>query len=188
MHSKPLQAAVRKLLFAAAAGMVLSSCAAVSASKTSRLHPPEASEAGAHRVAEVRALATREEILDLGAHYRFLVDSGIEPAELKDGSLAVGQTYCCGGPSDQSMAMWIYVPAGPAPKVGDIVEVRMGRQPEGEDPGAVNVLMRIREKEDCRWEPQNPKLWMRVLYCDWMEDEGWVEKTGFFKTWLKPSP
>ena len=58
--------------------------------------------------------------------------------------------------------------------------------------GTINTATRVRQRKDasnpqCRWVPDNEKLWMRVLYCDWMEAEGWVEKKGFESTWLKPA-
>lgn len=159
----------------------------------SRLYPPTEKQNDVLRVAKVMQLATREEILDLGVHYDTLVASGIRDSDLSDGSLATGQVYCCGGPSDEGMAMWIYVPAGMAVEVGDIVEVRMGHQPRGDDPGLVNTAIRIRVKKDvtdgpCRWMPRDETLWTRILYCDWMEEEGWIREKGFHKTWLKRDP
>lgn len=91
------------------------------------------------------------------------------------------------------MAMWFLVPAGMVIAVGDITEVRMGRQPSGDYPGTVNVATRVREKandvgKSCKWMPDSPGLWGRILYCDWMKQEGWIEREGgLYWTWFKPA-
>ena len=150
----------------------------------SRLHPPTKKQNGVLRVAKVMELATRDEILGLGVHYDTMMASGIRDSDLRDGSLATGQVYCCGGPSDAGMAMWIYIPADMAVEVGEFVEVRMGRQPRDDEPGRVNTAIRV--GESCRWMPLDNTMWTRILHCDWMEEEGWIRKKGFNKTWLKP--
>jgi len=165
----------------------------VSCATVSKVHPPFRNENGTLRVAQVMQLATRQEIIGLGVHYKHLLASGIKDSDLRDRSLAVGRVYCCGGPPEEGMAIWFYVPEGLTIDIGDIVEIRMGRQPSKCDPGAVNTAVQVRQKKDdvngpCRWIPPDPKLWMRVLYCDWMEKEGWIEKGGRQKTWLKPAP
>jgi hypothetical protein len=60
--------------------------------------------------------------------------------------------------------------------------------PEGNgDLGRANVVTRVVQRRDvqdgeCRWIPPDPRLWGRVLYCDWMPQEGWVEQTGLAKS------
>jgi hypothetical protein len=39
----------------------------------------------------------------------------------------------------------------------------------------------------CRWDPPNEKLWMRVIYCDWMLGENWQFKGGLHKGWFRPA-
>ena len=42
----------------------------------------------------------------------------------------------------------------------------------------------------CWWDPKNEILWRRVIYCDWMPQEGWVNQEGFNKFyigWYKPA-
>ncbi len=166
--------------------ITLFSCATVS-----RLHPPIQGETGALRLAEVMVLATRQEIVSLGINYEHLLASGIKDADLQDGSLVAGRVYCCGGSIEYSSAPWIYVPRGMSVEVGDLVEIKMGRQPRKNDPGAVNTAVRVRHKgisnAPCRWAPEQQGLWMRILHCDWMEKEGWIQKKGLYKTWLKPA-
>jgi len=163
----------------------LSTCASVS-----KVHPPVSDEAGALRLAEVMALATRQEILTLGVHYDYFLASGIKDSDLRDGSIGAGRVYCCGGPPEQDSAIWFYIPTGVNVEPGNIVEVRMGRQPGKNDRGTVNTVVRIRYKDisqgPCRWVPEKEGLWMRILHCDWMEEEGWIERGGLWKTWLKP--
>jgi len=162
----------------------------VSSAGTSRLYPPAKDESGALRLTQVMQLATREEILKLGDHLQHLLASGVKDADLKDGSLAVGRVYCCHPSTEQGTAMWFYVPPDVPVKVGDIVEVRMGRESTKTDPGAVNVAVAVRESKDaaapqCSWDPANERLWTRVLYCSWMPQEGWTLKKGLHNTWLK---
>jgi hypothetical protein len=163
------------------------------AAGTSRLHPPSEKQAGSFRLAQVMAFATRQEIVELGQHYQHLLTSGIPDSLIRDSSLAVGRVYCCGGPNEIDTAMWFYVPAGMSVGVGDLVEVEMGRKPRKSDHGAVNVARRVRETSNapdsrCQWMPPNDRLWTRILYCDWMEAEGW-RKVGLINdTWLKEPP
>lgn len=167
------------------AGMLVSSCASVS-----RLHPIVRENAGVVRVAQVTALANRQQIIEFGVNYDHLIASEIKDTDLRDGSVAQGRVYCCGGPN---LTIWFYILSGMDVEVGDIVEVKMGRQPEDQDRGTVNIATQVRHKREdadkhCRWDPPNERLWMRILYCDWMEKEGWVErKEGLSKTWAKPA-
>ena len=141
-------------------------------------------------------LATRAEILELGFHYDLLIASGIEDSDLRDGSLASGKTFCC-GKTDEGQAMWFYVPPGVDVELGDIVELRMGRNPrakrEGEDPGEPNTVTRVRIRNGendgiCWWDPPEEYLWRRILRCKWMEEEGWILAKGSWKAWIKSAP
>ena len=85
----------------------------------------------------------------------------------------------------------LYVPKGLNVALDDIVEVRVGRPPEKGDAGLLNIVTRIVQryeagKEDCWWDPKNDRLWLRVLYCDWMPREGWIEQGGLDPAWYKP--
>jgi hypothetical protein len=155
----------------------------------SKLYPPIADDNGVSRLGEVIAVATKQEILSLGVHYQNLLASGISEADLNDGSMVEARVYCCGGNIEQSSAPWVYVPPGIEIAVGDIIEIKMGQSPGNHSPGRVNTVLRVRQSGmssgECRWVPDNPALWMRVLYCDWMKEEGWVERGGLYNTWLK---
>lgn len=172
-----------KLVSLFIAGMLISSCASVS-----RLHPLVRENAGVVRLAQVTVLVSRQYIIAQG-RYDDLIASGIRDADVRDGNVAEGRVYCCGGPN---LTIWFYIPSGMDVGVGDIVEMKMGRQPGDRDRGTVNIATQVRHKradaeKHCRWDPPNERLWMRILYCDWMEREGWVErKEGPAKTWVKP--
>ncbi len=147
--------------------------------------------AASHRMGGVVAIARHDEIVAFPEQYlQVLTASGLKPTEMPDGSVAVAIVYCCGGPAEKSDSFFFYVPPGMSVQPGDIVEVKMGRPTNQSDPGTVNTLVGVRQKKDasgvCRWDPPDPALWMRILYCDWMPKEGWVEQTGLYKTWYKP--
>lgn len=144
------------------------------------------------RLALVTDLASRQQIGAAGPLREYLLASGIKDADLRDGSVGVGRVYCCGADETVSFMMF-YVPQGLGIEVGDVVEVKMGRNPSKDDRGAVTTAARVRQKRDdasgpCRWDPPTPPgLWMKVLYCDWMKQEGWVEERGPHHTWMKPA-
>ena len=186
------RAPLRKLQLALLSTMICFACA-VSNAGTSKLYPPSKDEAGGLRVTEVMGLATREEILRLGDNLQHLLASGLKDSDLKDGSLAIGRVYCCHHSTDEGTAVWFYVPPDVSVNVGDIVVIRMGRQPSKTDPGAVNVATEVREKQGapdskCSWDPPDNTLWRRLLYCTWMPAEGWTPKKGFWNTWFKRAP
>jgi hypothetical protein len=164
---------------------------AVADAATSRLYPPQDDESGSLRLVQVVQLATREEILSLGSHVEHLLASGLKDSDLVDRSLAIGIVNCCNEKTSEGTSAWFYVPPEVPVQEGDIVVIRMGHKPTKKDPaGAINVLVEIRElanarESRCIWDPADERLWMRVLYCDWMPAEGWTLKTGMYKTWLK---
>jgi hypothetical protein len=181
----------RKLHLAA---LIVLTCLAggTSSAATSRLYPPGKDQAGTLRLAQVMELATRDEILKLGVSLQSLLASGVKESDLKDGSLAMGRVYCCHQSTDQGTAMWFYVPPDVTVQVGDIVEIRIGRESTKTDPGAVNAVTQVREKQGssdskCSWDPPKSNLWRRILYCTWMPAEGWTLTKGSHNTWLKPA-
>jgi hypothetical protein len=170
--------------------LTLTSCA----TSVSRLYtdPETAEDAGASRLVQVTAIASRQEIVALGEHYKLLLASGISDTELVDGSIVTGRIYCCGGPNEAGTAIWAYVPQNVQVGRGDIIEVQMGYPPVKGTPGIVNTVKTVRQKigenGTCHWIPENPKLWLRYLYCSWMEQEGWQKREGLYPAWLKPEP
>lgn len=121
--------------------------------------------------------------------------NGIVDDDLSDGSVAFGLVYCCGGKISRDTVHGFYVPTEFRVAVGDVVEISLGRtvskkERKRGDRGTVNRAIRVRysfEKEDgsCRWDPQDDRLWMRVLYCDWMPSESWQYRGGLSKGWYR---
>jgi len=166
------------------------------------VYPPTVDHAGAIRVAEVMDVSPGHDLPE--PRSRVLYQSGISQDALHAGSVAIGRVYCCGGPNETRNVLAIFVPAELSVKPGDVLEVRMGREPTADVTARVNTATRIREEYppestprwgseernwngvSCKWIPENPSHWGRVLYCDWMLAEGWIEHTGFWSTWLKP--
>jgi len=159
---------------------------------SSNLYPSSKKEARALKLAQVTGIANRAQIQALGKDLQRLHDSGIPDSALVDGSVAQGRVYCCGGlPASTGLdALWFYVPPDVELHPGDIAEIRLGQEPDKRSPGQVNVLTRVRERADasehhCHWDPEKPGAWMRVIYCDWMSDEGWTHKKGIGNPWIK---
>lgn len=175
---------------AAALLMLMTGCVHVA---PLRVYPDEV-PADSLRLVQVMLIGTRADIVGVKEWHQALLDSGIRDEDIRDGSMAVGRIWCCGGPAETSDRQAFYVPPGIKVDLLDIVELRAGREPDATDKGRANIATRVvRNAGDstttCRWEPQDPRLWMRVLYCDWMPQEGWIElKTTLKHTWFKPPP
>jgi hypothetical protein len=159
----------------------------------SRLFPYYAEDTGVAVLGEVAYVGTRSEIVASETHYKYLLSTGIADAEITDGRLAVVRFYCCGGKISEQQEAWAYVPPALTVEQGDLVELRMGRVPRDVNPGVVNTVTVVRQKSvdaaggPCRWEPDNPALWMRVVYCEGMEQQGWVQRENWRKLWFRPA-
>jgi hypothetical protein len=148
------------------------------------------------RLAQVMVIGKRADILEGKAVYEAIIAAGIKDSEVVDGSVVVARIYCCGGPSENYSsekvnARMLFVPKEINVALGDIVEVRVGRPPEKGDGGSLNVVTRVVQKygEDggsCWWDPKNERLWLRILYCDWMPKEGWIKQGGINPAWYRP--
>jgi hypothetical protein len=167
------------------------------------IYPPTPNHAGVLRVAEVMELVPGPELPE--PYRRALLENGISDTAVRSGALAIGRVYCCGSSNEIDNVLAIFVSVEVAVDLGDVIEVRMGREPEGQKPGVINTATRVREEigepgppqrgsgergwpgAACKWIPEKPTYWNRVLHCSWMEAEGWVEYDRFpWKTWIKP--
>jgi hypothetical protein len=144
------------------------------------------------RLAEVQSLATRDEILDMPIVLKSLATIGVQGDKISDYMIVAGRVFCCDGPNEGEQLIWFYVPSGISVTIGDIVELRSGPELRQSDPSAAppntvtRIVQRPYDKEKyCRWVPENEKLWTRVLYCDWMEADGWRQQSGLFNVWIK---
>ncbi|MGH7180960.1 MAG: hypothetical protein ACREJN_03165 [Nitrospiraceae bacterium] len=147
-----------------------------------------------HEVAEVSYLASREEIVAQTKFYQALQSAGISPQDIQNGSVGIGRVYCCGGPNtvETDNIQFFYIPPGYQVEHGDVVELRVGTEPDENGPGQLNTVIKVRhtqgmKSEACHWLPDNPRLWMRVIYCDWMAAEGWQQGGELHPVWYKPA-
>lgn len=148
---------------------------------------------GSVRMVQVTHVADRAEIVDSPV-YPALIAAGIRDSDIRDGSTAIGRVFCCGGPSgglERETRAFFYVPNDLQVGVLDFVEVRSEPQPSADAPHPLpNTAVRVREKSGdqrklCRWLPDNPDLWKRVIYCAGMKEEGWVQQSGMADVWIK---
>lgn len=160
----------------------------------SRLHadwlPPHS-----RRLAFVIDLATRPQIEKLRiagdgeTAYSALRMAGIPDGQIVDGSLAAAATVCCGGRISKESVVLFYVPEPGSVALKDIVEIEVGEPKTRAFP---NTFRNTRQKDGaagtCDWHPRNPNLWMRVLYCEGLEKEGWRRQSGEPSFWFKPPP
>jgi len=128
----------------------------------------------------------RADIVEAKEVYEALIASEIKDSDIADGSVVVARIFCCGGINETYNATMLFVPPGINPSLEDIVEVRVGRGPEGGDAGLANVVTRVVQKDGCWWDPKDDRLWLRILYCEWMPKEGWIKQGGISPAWHKP--
>lgn len=171
---------------------VLSSCT----SKSLRIHsdeiPPDSL-----RLAQVLTIPKRSDVIQRKKIYDAIIANGIHDTQIIDGSVIEARVWCCGGMSKSSSpeigsSKIIFVPRGIHISQGDIVEVRSGTPASKQNRGKMNVVTRVVQKssqnyEHCWWEPKDNRLWLRVLYCDWMPSEGWIKQGGIYPAWYKPN-
>ena len=153
------------------------------------------------RLVQVVDLATREDIEKVIISpsagltiYQNLKAADIPEREIHDGSVGSGIVFCCGGDISKDTFVMFYIPEGLQVGPRDIVEVNVGDPLREDNLGSVpNVATQVRQKDGenagCRWEPENPYLWARVLYCQGMKEEGWVQatkKVGIEALWYRP--
>jgi hypothetical protein len=166
------------------------------------IYPHTPDHDGTIRVTEIMDMASGKELSE--NYFQTIKDnSDFSDTYIRQGYLAVGRMYCCGGPNETVNVAMVFVPQDVSVKLGDIVEVRMGKAPKRGKPGIVNIATRVREQHDgkelpvwgnsangaspsCRWIPEKPYLWTRILYCDWMKEEGWIKYDGVWEAWIKP--
>lgn len=88
---------------------------------------------------------------------------------IEGGYLVVGRVYCCGGVQETVSRQYAFSLSSLPVKKDDFVEVRFGHGKRGE----VNTITRV--VNGCSWVPRDPRLWVRIPFCTWMKNEGWVE-------------
>jgi hypothetical protein len=155
---------------------------------------PDDIPGGSLRLVEVTGFYARTTVVNEKKAYEALLKLGVQDEEIIDGRFAKGKIYCCGGTAEGPTQQLFYVPTEMIGQIqtGDIVEIQTGRKPTGQTREEINIMTRVVQsstatENTCRWVPENPKLWMRCLYCDWMEKDGWIElDKKLDHTWYKP--
>jgi len=151
--------------------------------------------AGSLHLGQVTAAAKTEQIMKMKPLYEAVKTTGIDDADIVDGTVVAVRIYCCGGLTKESSSevrnsLFLYVPKGMGVDIGDTVEFRVGHVAEGGKSAVMNTVTRIVQKSGkddgaCWWDPKNDKLWLRVLYCEWMPKEGWTKQEGISPAWFK---
>ena len=168
--------------------LFLSSCT----SKSLRIHSDEIPP-NSLRLAQVVTIPNRSDIIQRKSIYDAIIANGISDTEIVDGSVIQARVWCCGGMTKSSSpeigrSKIIFVPKGIHVNLGDIVEVRSGTPVSKK----MNIVTRVVQKTNenkghCWWDPKDNRLWLRVLYCDWMPREGWIKQGGMSPAWYKPA-
>ena len=142
-------------------------------------------EPGTLHAAQVVEVLTRSDILASKGIHESLNNSGVSDAAIADGSVVVVRTLCC-GPPNTSNPHGALNPQLLALKEGDVVEFLW---PGGSAVNSVTRVLQSAAQNDgpCGWDPKNDKLWRRVVYCEWMPNEGWVKQEGLTPGWYKPA-
>lgn len=149
------------------------------------------------RLAQVMVLGKRADIVQAKPLFDAILAAGIPDGEIVDGSVVMARIFCCGGITDNMSSekvnsVILFVPKDVKVGLGDIVEVRVGRPPKDGDAGKLHTVIRVVQQyggneKSCWWDPKDNRLWLRVLYCDWMPDEGWIKQGGTNPAWYKPA-
>jgi hypothetical protein len=152
--------------------------------------------AGSLHLGQVIAIAKRDEVVKMKPLYEAVKTTGVDDADIVDGTVVAARIFCCGGLTKESSSevrnsLFLYVPKGIEVGMGDIVELRVGHIAQGGSAALMNSVTRVVQKSGkdevaCWWDPKNDRLWQRVLYCDWMPKEGWIKQEGMGPAWYKP--
>ena len=185
---------MRSLRYIVLIAILTSALGACTTRPTSRFHAFHVPD-NSLRVAQVVALASREDILATPIALESIMATGVSEAEIQDRMVGAGRVFCCGSPHDEDWLLWIFIPPHLLVEEGDMVEIRSGvkvirgESEVGPPNIATRVIQRITDdKKQCRWLPDNDRLWRRVLYCDWMKQEGWLQQSDvLFNFWIKPN-
>ena len=158
----------------------------------SRLHANRVPD-GSLRLGQVVQIATREHVTQDEFLSNALKVAGISGEQIRDGSVIAVRVFCCGGPNEEVTAQMVYVPQKYQVAISDIVEFWSDHiVSEGEIGETLpNTVTRVRQTANashkvCRWEPDAPGKWVRVLYCDGMQSEGWIQQDGLHPVWVNP--
>jgi hypothetical protein len=153
--------------------------------------PGKAWELQTLRVGGVVHVGTRAEIKGTEAE-KLLKSEGVEDAGIVDGSAIVVRMLCCREDLQNTSVITTRNSQGLKVADGDFVEIRLGGTATKDHKAELNDLTRVVQRAgatdgSCWWDPKREGLWMRVVYCEWMPQQGWVKQEGLMPGWYKPS-
>jgi hypothetical protein len=161
------------------------------ASSLSRIHASNVPE-GSLRAGQVVGLATAAEVAPGTWGREALRAGGVPENEIGAGSILLARVFCCGGQIEEVTAPAAWVPKGATVAPGDFVEIWSDRPAPADGPFAArpNRVTRVLQTASsptraCSWQPDDPRLRMRVVYCDWMPAQGWSQQAGTAPFWVK---
>ena len=160
--------------------------AAINASSGCSVSAEKLGEAGTLHAGGVVEVLTRKDILASQGIHESLIGSGVADSAITDGSVVIVRTLCCGSPNT-SNPHGMFNPLGLTIHVDDVVEFLWAGG------SAVNSVTRVLQPAGlvdgpCWWDPKDEKLWRRVMYCNWMPQQGWVKQEGQMVIgWYKPA-
>jgi hypothetical protein len=155
--------------------------------------PGKAGDYGALRAAGVVSVASRTDITEHKVLYQQLSAEGVDDAGMVDGLVIAARVLCCRPDLQNSGPVVIYNPLLLKVAPGDLIEFRVGGPSSQTHKDALNVATRVLQQADvsngaCWWEPRNDRLWMRFIYCNWMQKDGWVKQENAMNpAWYKPA-
>ena len=136
---------------------------------------------------EVVQVLTQADILSSKEVLSALRNAGVSDSSIHDGSVVVVRNMCCGPPKESAVTV-DHNPQSLPLTVGDVVEVQYWSGAAGSVNTVTRVLQSAKQANGpCWWNPKNDLLWRRVMYCDWMPQQGWVKQEGLNTGWYKPA-
>jgi hypothetical protein len=147
---------------------------------------------GVLRAAGVAYISTADDFKAHKTLHDTYAASGVAESDMVDGASVVARTQCCRPDTENSGPVVLYNQQHLPVSVGDFVEFRVGGLKSPDHKSELNVITRVLqhgEPEDgaCWWEPRNPALWRRIVYCEWMQKEGWTRDDNWrYPGWYKP--
>ena len=162
------------------------------------VNPPEPETAYLF-LAQIGGFDTREQVLSElkkdKNFARYVEKLGVGVDDIGNKSFVIARSTCCKGPGEWSIGA--FVPANVDADIGDVVEIRHSQE-EGGEHALLNVVVAVRLKPGpngdltgttCRWVPDNERLWLRNIYCEGLERDGWQEfGEGVRHEWRKLLP
>jgi hypothetical protein len=157
-----------------------------------RVAPTKAEDYGVLRAAAVMDVSTANDFKEYKELHDTYAAAGVDESQMVDGAAVIARRQCCRPDLQNSGVSVLYNAQRLQIKVGDFVEFRIGGFNTKDHSNELNVVTRVLQHGEpsdgqCWWEPRDPSLWRRVVYCEWMQKEGWVREDSMGDPgWYKP--